>query len=177
MAVDVLCARFLYFYTPGNIARISMQFLPNALAGMLFGPLWGALICICGDTAGMLLNSGGLVFTPLITIVCAARGFIYGLVLYGRPVKPWRCIAAAAIVVVVAELGMMPVALAINYGSKWAAMFVGRLILLAVVPIYGVVLYAVARGLERAGIFRLFIDRNAVSRLRRKSVKSSGCGR
>ena len=156
VAIDILCARFLYFYTPGNIARVSMQFLPNAIGGLLLGPVWGAVVCVCGDVIGMLLNSGGLVFTPLITLVCAVRGALYGLVFHGRKVGALRCILAAGLVVVVAELGLMPIALMINYASKWSLMFTGRLVLLAAIPVYGVILYVVARALERAGITRRF---------------------
>lgn len=156
VAVDILCARFLYFYTPGNIARISMQFLPNALSGLILGPIWGAVVCVCGDIVGMLLNSGGLVFTPLITMVCAVRGVLYGLVLHKRKVNILRCILATGLVIAIADLGMMPVALMINYASNWSLMFVGRLILLVAIPIYGGILFVVARALERAGIIRRF---------------------
>jgi len=156
VAIDILCARFLYFYTPGNIARISMQFLPNALGGLLFGPIWGAAICVCGDVVGMLLNSGGLVFTPLISLVCAVRGGLYGLILHKHRVSYPRCLVAVALVIVIAELGMMPVALMLNYGSAWSVMFTGRLILLAVIPVYAAVMFAVGRGLERAGIVRKY---------------------
>ena len=50
----------------------------------------------------------------------------------------------------------MPVALMINYASNWSLMFVGRLILLVAIPIYGGILFVVARALERAGIIRRF---------------------
>lgn len=153
IALDVVCTRFLSFYTPGYVDRISLQFVPNALAGMVFGPLWGMMIAVLGDTVGMLINSGGMQFTPLITLACAARGLIYGLILYKKPLSAIRCITAVAIVTVVVELGMMPVILSILYGKAWMATLLAKLITrIITIPTYGFVLFAVAKGMQRAGL-------------------------
>lgn len=157
VSLDVVCTRFLSFYTPGAVDRISLQFLPNALAGMLLGPLWGAAVCILGDTVGMLINSGGFAFTPLITLACAMRGLIYGLVLYRKKIKLERCITAVAVVTVIVELGLMPVFLSVLYGRAWIAILAGKLITrLLSIPVYGFLLYFVARAMSRAGLPSLF---------------------
>jgi len=157
VAMDVLCARFLYFWTPGQIDRISLQFVPNALAGLLLGPVWGMLVCAVGDVAGMLVNSAGMTFMPLITLACAMRGLIYGLILHNRNgsirITPLRCVAAAAAVTLIVELGAMPAFLSILYGRAWFAVLAGKLITRALtIPVYGALLYGIIRALARANI-------------------------
>ena len=153
IALDVVLARFLRFYTPGALDRISLQFLPNALAGAMFGPIGGALICVLGDVVGMLINSDGFSFMPLITLACAARGLIYGLVFYKRDVTFPRALIAVAIVTLVVELGMMPVFLSVLYGNAWWATLIGKLPWRIIsIPAFAGVLAAVFRALKSAKV-------------------------
>jgi ECF transporter S component (folate family) len=153
IALDVVCTRFLSFYTPGYTDRISLQFVPNAFAGLVFGPLWAMMITVLGDTLGMLINSGGMTFTPLISIACAARGLIYGFMLYKRPISAARCVIAVSIVTVVVELGMMPLFLSILYGKAWVATLIAKLFTrIVTIPTYGIILFAVARGMQKSGL-------------------------
>lgn len=153
VALDVVCTRFLFFYTPGAVDRISLQFLPNALAGLLFGPVWGMAICVLGDTVGMIINSGGMSFMPLITMACGARGIIYGLILHRKPVSFMRSVIAVGAVTAIVELGLMPLFLSILYGRAWSAILIGKLFTrVLTIPAYGAVLYVVARSMSHAGI-------------------------
>ncbi|NLM61019.1 MAG: folate family ECF transporter S component [Clostridiales bacterium] len=157
IALDIVCTRFLSFYTPGNVDRISLQFVPNALAGFIFGPYWAMVIAVAGDIAGMLINSGGMMFMPLITLACAARGLIYGLFLHKRTITVVRCVLAVAMVTAVVELGIMPLALSILYGKAWSAIVVAKLITrLITIPVYGFVLFSVIKAMQRAGIPNMF---------------------
>lgn len=161
IALDIVCTRFLSFYTPGNVDRISLQFVPNAMAGFIFGPYWAMLITVLGDIVGMLINSGGMVFTPLITLACAARGLIYGLFLHKRPVAAVRCLLAVAAVTAVVELGIMPLALSMLYGKAWSAIVVAKLFTRALtIPAYGFVLFSVFKAMQRAGIPDLSVHGN-----------------
>ena len=153
IALDVVCTRFLYFYTPGNVDRISLQFVPNALAGLVFGPLWAMIITVMGDVVGMLLNSSGMMFMPLISLACAARGFIYGLFLHKRPLTVRRCVLAVTTVTIIVELGIMPINLSILYGEAWSAIILSKLFTrIITIPVYGFVFYSVAKAMERAGV-------------------------
>ena len=153
IALDVTFARFLRFYTPGALDRISLQFLPNALAGAMFGPIGGALICALGDVTGMLLNSDGMSFMPLITLACAARGLIYGLVLYKKEMTFPRTLIAVAAVTLVVELGMMPLFLSILYGNAWWVTLVGKLPWRIIsIPTFAGVLTVVFRALKSAKV-------------------------
>lgn len=153
VALDVVCTRFLSFYTPGAVDRISLQFLPNALAGLIFGPFWAMAICVLGDTVGMITNSAGMTFMPLISLACAARGLIYGFILHKRPITAFRTVLSVAAVTIVVELGLMPLFLSILYGRAWTAIFLSKLVTRALtIPAYGTVLYVVTRAMLRARI-------------------------
>lgn len=155
IALDVIFARFLRFYTPGALDRISLQFLPNALAGAIFGPIGGALICVAGDVVGMLLNPDASGFMPLITLACAARGAIYGFFLYKKEPGFLRSLTAVATVTVAVELGMMPLFLSILYGNAWRAVLAGKLPWrLVSIPAFASVLTAVFRALRSANVLR-----------------------
>lgn len=151
IALDIVSARFLYVYTPGAVDRISLQFLANATAGALFGPVWAAVCCVAADLLGMFINSGGLTFVPLITLACAARGLIYGAILYRRPPTVVRSIAAVGAVTLVVELGLMPLFLSTLYGNGWWATLIVKLpVRLCTIPVYGLIIYSVSRALSAA---------------------------
>lgn len=162
IALDVVSARFLYFYTPGAVDRISMQFLANALAGAMFGPLWAVVCCVAADVLGMLLNSGGMTFVPLITLACAVRGLIYGLLLHRREPSALRSIVAVGVVTIVVELGMMPVFLSMLYGNGWWATLIAKIpVRLCTIPVYGLIVYSVSRALSAAKLMPSALPRKA----------------
>lgn len=75
--------------------RVSVGFVCNASAGMLYGPVVGMMTGFCTDVLGFLLspnNNAG--YFPGYTLTAVVGGLIYGLTLYkGKPTLP-RCIAA-----------------------------------------------------------------------------------
>lgn len=161
IALDIVSARFLCFYTPGQTDRISMQFAANGVAGALFGPVFGAVISALGDIVGVLINPAGMSFMPLITLACAARGLIYGLVLYRREVSLWRCLTAVALVTLVVELGLMPWFLSMLYERGYSVVLLSKLPWrLATIPVYGSVLFAVLRGLKSAGYLKAVLRKD-----------------
>ncbi len=155
VAMDIVFARFLYFYMPPglNTVRISPQFLAHALVGWLLGPLWAAGSAVAGDLLGMLINSGGLSIHLGYTLSAVLTGLIYGFTLYRRPVKWWRALLAVSAVV-------LPVSLLL--GSLWMSQIRNLpahvLIIealpwrLLTIPIYSALLFLVQKGLYRAHI-------------------------
>ena len=55
-AISVVLARFL-IPTPNEVTRFSLEAVPIFLAGMLFGPLPGALTGFAADFIGVLANA------------------------------------------------------------------------------------------------------------------------
>lgn len=77
VALSIVCGKFLQFPV-GEALRFSLENLPILLAGMVFGPLTGALVGIVADLIGCL--AVGYAINPLITLGAAAIGLIGGAV-------------------------------------------------------------------------------------------------
>ena len=77
-AVSVVLARFL-IPTPNEVTRFSLEAVPIFLAGMLFGPLPGALTGFAADFIGCLFSPYGynpiFCVPPILYGLCA--GFLY----------------------------------------------------------------------------------------------------
>lgn len=73
-AVSVVLARFL-IPMPNATTRFSIEAVPIFLAGMLFGPLPGALVGFCADMVGALFSGYGynpiFCLPPILYGVCA----------------------------------------------------------------------------------------------------------
>ncbi len=97
LACEIVLSRFLSFSTP--IVKIGFAFLPVALAGMMYGPLWGALVGGLGDFLGAnLFPIAG--YLPALTLTAALSGLLYGLLLYKR--NSWPRIILAVLTISVA---------------------------------------------------------------------------
>ena len=73
IALDVILTRFLSIQT--QFLRIGFGFLPVAVAGIAYGPFWGAVTGAVGDILGMIIYPPaeyfpGFTLTALLTGVC-----------------------------------------------------------------------------------------------------------
>ncbi|SDM02610.1 folate family ECF transporter S component [Halarsenatibacter silvermanii] len=75
-AISIILARFFAFMIGGTI-RIAFDHAPLYLAGMLLGPLGGAMTGVVADLVGILINPMGGFF-PGFTLSYALLGFIPG---------------------------------------------------------------------------------------------------
>jgi len=78
IALQVVLARFASFQVLG--LKFGLSFLPMALAGMLFGPVWAGVCYGIADTVGALLFPMGAYF-PGFTATCVLMGLCYGVFL------------------------------------------------------------------------------------------------
>ncbi len=153
IALDVVFTRFLcweiYPYD-----RYSLQFLSHGLSGILFGPMIAALNCVAGDLVGMLVNSGGLSLYLPVTVNCALRGVLYGLILYRKPATFVRILIAVAAVTVLWDLWINSFIMKGFYGIPFWTIFLSKLpIRLASIPIYTTALWFVWARLEKSRLF------------------------
>lgn len=75
-AVSVVLARFL-IPMPNVTTRFSIEAVPIFLAGMLFGPLPGALVGFCADMVGALFSGYG--YNPIFCLPPILYGVSAGL--------------------------------------------------------------------------------------------------
>ena len=91
VAVEVVLNRFLSINT--TEVKIGFSFLPIALCGMLFGPVWAAVAGGLSDVVGATLFPIGT-YHPGFTIVAALMGAVFGLFL--RKKEGGRFVAGVA---------------------------------------------------------------------------------
>lgn len=95
MALEIILTRFLSINTP--LLRIGFGFLPIAMLGIMYGPLWAGVAYALGDLIGIMLFPSGPFF-PGFTLSAALTGLVYGLVLHKKPVTWKRTLIASSIV-------------------------------------------------------------------------------
>lgn len=76
-AISVVLARFL-IPTPNEVTRFSLEAVPIFLAGMLFGPLPGALTGFAADFIGCLFSPYG--YNPIFCVPPILYGLLAGVV-------------------------------------------------------------------------------------------------
>lgn len=131
VAIEVILSRFLSIPTP--IDKIGFDFAPMALAGMLFGPLWGCLVGVAADFIGAQLFPTGAYFFGF-TLTAGLSGLTYGLLLHrrgggfyeGRALR-WRTVLAVAIVIMGLQTVLNTYWLSILYSKGYLYYLVSRM--------------------------------------------------
>ena len=80
-------ANFSLSFIPLPVVKISLTFIPIAIAGYLYGPVCAGVIAGLGDVLSYLLQPTALGFNPAITAVYILEGIIYGVGLYHTELK------------------------------------------------------------------------------------------
>ena len=147
IALDVILTRFLSIQT--QFLRIGFGFLPIAIAGMAFGPVWGGICGGVGDILGMIIYPSGAYF-PGFTLTACLTGIIFGIFLF-RKYNIIRLIGAAAFVCVILNLLLDTLWLDIMYGSGYLALLPARAVKCFLnIPIYTVIIEVIwNRGISR----------------------------
>lgn len=145
IGIEIVLSRFLSISTP--MVKIGFAFIPVALAGMLFGPVYAGAASACADFLGAILFPVGPYF-PGFTLTAFLTGAVYGAFLYNVPLTKKRVFCAVMIIAVLLNLGL---------GSLWLQMLLGKSIFvllppriikcMIVAPLQMVVVYTVCGGL------------------------------
>lgn len=132
--------------------RISVfGFIPIALAGMLMGPLYGALTGAAGDVMNYVLFThayGG--YFPGYTLTALLSGLWYGYVLRGKKVTWLRAALAIVPVIVIGEMGLNSLWTYMLYKNTfWARLPLRLLVNVIECPIKIALLVGMSNLLER----------------------------
>ena len=110
---------------------------------MMFGPVIGGIAGAVGDTLGFIVSPNGAFF-PGFTLSAFIMGFIYGIVLYKKPLTLKRIMLASFIVMFVCNLILTPIWLNMMYGTNLIAL--PRIIRNVIMyPINTILMYAVLK--------------------------------
>ncbi len=84
IALSIILTRFASFrfaFAGVENVRVGLGPFPILLAGVMFGPLYGAVVGIIADIGGFIMSPLGA-YMPHFTLVSAMYGFIPGLAMY-----------------------------------------------------------------------------------------------
>ena len=146
LAISVI---FGFFKIPlSQVSEIRLQFLPVAIEGMLFGPLYGGILGGMSEILCYIVRPTGPFF-PGFTVSAIIQGVIYGLILK-KDQSLGRILIAQALDTVIVSLILNPVWLMILYGNAFIPLFLSRLVkVLIMYPVNVALLAAVLRPAAR----------------------------
>ena len=134
-ALSIVLCRLLGWSPAESMGRVEIGFLPVAIVGMLYGPLWSGVVYGVADLIGAAIWTG---VNPWITLCKMAFGVLLGLGLYTRR-KPraWEISVRSAVTLVVIGffvdvLAMSWVFVTMGYAPDFGVAFVTRVINAAV---------------------------------------------
>lgn len=123
-ALGTILNRFTISFT--TTLRLSFGFLAMGVAGMLYGPMLAGLMGVAVDLLRYLVIGGE--FFPGFTLNEFLTGFLYGLILYHRPVTLKRVFAAKLSVTLVINFFLTPLWLSILYKDAFVVLLSARIV-------------------------------------------------
>ena len=143
-AISIVCGKYLAI-RGGDVMRFSFENMPIIMAGMLFGPVVGAVVGVVADLIGCVLV--GYTINPVVTAGAALIGFIGGLGYYilGKIKKfPYglKISASVAAAHLIGSVVIKTVGLAAFYDMPLGALMLWRLLNYLIVGVLeGVILW------------------------------------
>lgn len=120
----MIAARIILSFIPtlnvNNIIEVGFGFVGAAFSGILFGPLYAAIVSVINDLITFFMGGGGIFF-PGFTLSAAVGGWIYGKVLWRKPITWKRIFVAVLLVTVIVNIGMNSIWVKMLFGQAWMA--------------------------------------------------------
>ena len=147
IALEIVLDRFCSITTP--ITRIGFAFIPMALCGMLFGPVWAGAAYAIADLLGAALFSYAVF--PGITLVRLVAGVLYGLLLHRENIRFFPHLVLTALAdQIICTLALMTLVLSLNTGTPYFKLLVTRLPQAGILLVLELILFPVLLQLRKA---------------------------
>lgn len=148
IAIEVVLSRFLSI-NAWNI-KIGFNFVPIAVAAILYGPIAAAAVAGLGDFIGAILFPIGPYF-PAFTLTAVLTGVVLGVFLHKQQ-KAWNILGAVAINQFVLGLLLTTLWISVLYDSPYWPLFATRIIqALVLTPVQFVVIRMLVKALPHLG--------------------------
>lgn len=132
LAAQIVAGRFVSISLP--IANIGFMFLPVAITGILYGPIWCGLSTAAADIIVAMMGPYG--YFPPMTLSALLTGIIYGLFLYRKPASIRRIILCVLTESILLSILLQTFWLTLLTGKAYLVLLPARLIQNAVtIPI------------------------------------------
>lgn len=130
--------------------RIGLVFLPQAMMGMMYGPVAGTLAAAVGDIFAFIIKPTGPYF-PGFTFTAMLSSTIYAFFYYRSKPVLWKAIVSKIITTVFLSCMLNTLWISILYGIPFIASLWTRLLRIVVsLPIEIVILYLVMGAVSKA---------------------------
>ena len=106
---------------------ITLGFLPNALGGMIYGPVVALASGMISDILGNLLFPTGPFFPPFM-LVEMLGSFIFAIFLYKAPLRIWRFACSKLLINILCNIIFTPIMLSWMTGRAAAVLSAPRII-------------------------------------------------
>lgn len=147
VAIEVVLSRFCSIST--QVVKIGFAFVPVAVCGMLFGPIWTAVCGGLADFLGAILFPIGPYF-PGFTLSATLTGLLFGLLLYRRSKGWWHIAVAVAIDKLIISLLLTTYWIHILYGSPFVTLLPTRAVQSAIlIVVQFVVILAIQKPIAK----------------------------
>ena len=121
IAIEIVLTRLCSFQA--LTLRISFGFIPIALTGMMYGPIWAGCAALIGDLIGVMLFPTGAFF-PGFSLTAFLTGVTYGFFLHDKD-DWWR---------IIVSVGIISVFLHVCLDTFWLYLITGRGYLALLLP-------------------------------------------
>ena len=125
----------------GPYIKIGFSSIPNRIVDCLFGPVVGCMFGAALDLLKFLVKPDGPFFFGF-TFDAMLAGFLYGIILYKKPLKWQRVLAAEFVNKLIVNCGFNTLWISILYGKGFFVLFPARILKnLIMLPIDTVILF------------------------------------
>ncbi len=152
IAVGIILGQFSIQVT--ETTKIGISFIATQLTAMLYGPVVGGIMGGVADILKFIIKPTGT-FMIGYTISPILSSMIYGVMLYKKPIRLWRILAAKTVVAILINVLL---------GSFWNYLYMGKAFLAMLpvkmlqqviqVPLQSILFYLVVQTLYKAKVFR-----------------------
>ncbi len=159
-AVSIVLGSLVFMV--GDFLKVGFNFLPNEFVYYLFGPVVGVVYGAALDILTFIVRPTGPFFFGF-TLSAILSGFLYGVILYKRPLSLKRILAANLVQLVVVNLLLNTYWLTMLYGYNFMAILPLRALkAFIMLPVETIMLYMVIKGVEASGVIgKLFPNNHA----------------
>ncbi|EFU22547.1 hypothetical protein HMPREF0813_00862 [Streptococcus anginosus F0211] len=165
VALCFVLEKFSIFVIP-RLLKLSPAFIGYTLMGSVAGPVLSGLVSAVYDMISFFFLSQGQPFIIWFTLIEALQGILYGYFFYGKELrferkKDWLWVTLATIAVMgVGTFTLTPLALHLQYGVPFVALYATRAWSVFEIPLRVVVTMLIVPQLQRIPELRKLMGLN-----------------
>ena len=145
IALIVVLSNILSIET--QFQKLTFEFVPKMIMGMLFGPFWTAVGTVIADLIGNTLFAKAPFFIGF-TLNKLIEGLLYGYFFYNKKVTWKNAILCTVAVTLIINLCLTPIWLAIMYNvplNSWVIWGPRLIKAVVMIPVQAITLYVIGR--------------------------------